>query len=310
VIRKITLCGFAVLALSLFAADNDLKKFVRGEQPVTILARKEVARLPFYVRDQLLLAVSPEYVALSPEDAYALLRKQELENSTAAGARPLGYRIWYRGAPHGGEFLSKGKQYFTITNGPLRLTIVAGQFEKYVEVLVLATMAKDAKFRVNILPENVTLTEVRPRIVAGERATIKEVAKAVQHGAAWKSALVAGLGGMATRTVEVEQTGTVNGSYSGSNGYGSVSGSYSGRSTIREPDMEARANAQARAGQMTQEAQSRSAGVLNTALLGTTLGPGDAVDGYVYFKRDKAMKSSVVQVKVGAMSFEFPLEWK
>jgi len=82
-------------ALSITAAD-DLAKLVRGQDPITILSRQDVAQLPFFARDQLLLAVSPEYRSLSPADAFGLLREQERVNSVAAGLKPLKDLIWYR----------------------------------------------------------------------------------------------------------------------------------------------------------------------------------------------------------------------
>ena len=172
------------------------------------------------------------------------------------------------------------------------------------------SLANDAKVEVDILTANVGFTEVRPRILRGERALIKDVAKAVQHGARWKAALVGGFGGMATRTVNVDHSGDFSGSYHDSSGYGSFGGSYRGQSTLHVPDSEARANAQAKARQMIQEAEARSTAVVSTALLDTTLRPGEAVHGFVYFKRDKAMKAGVLQIKVGTVSFEFPLEWQ
>jgi hypothetical protein len=305
--------GFAIAlfvsAFSLFAAD-DLAKQVHRDQPDKILARKDVAGLPFVARDQLLLRVSPEYRALKPSAAFGFLRKEETSNSGIAGLKPLKPFIWFKGCRECGEYFSEGKHYLTLDYGPLILTISVGQFEKYVDAWVHVALAKDAKVTVDVMSANVALAETVPRILQTERASLREVAKTVQHGAGWKAALVGGLGGMATRDVNVNQAGDFNGTYNGPSGYGSVSGTYNGRSTVQVPDDVARENAQARARQLVHEAQARSAGVVETALLDTTLRPGESLGGFAYFKRDKAMKSSVLQVAIGTVSFEFPLEWK
>jgi hypothetical protein len=192
----------------------------------------------------------------------------------------------------------------------LTLTVSVGEFEKYVEAWIRAAVVKNADITVDLLTKNVNFAEVRPRILLTERAHLKEVAKAVQHGAGWKAAVVGGLGGMATRNVTAHQSGGFQGTYNDRNGYGTVTGSYSGRSTVQEPDTEARTNARARAREIIREGQSRSAGVMSTALLDTTVGPGQAVSGFVYFRREKVMRSGVLQIRVGTVSFEFPFEWQ
>jgi len=292
-----------------YAAD-DLLKTTRGSAPEKVLARPDVAELPFGARDQLLLKVSPAYAALPPAEAFRMLRHHESEYSASRRVKPLQDFIWYQGCEVCGRFLKDGREYLTVQYGPLYVSITAGSFEKYVDAWIYTELAKDANLTVDILSKDISFAQTGPKIIQTERAAIKEVAKAVQHGANWKAALVAGLGGMATRTVTVEQDGVTNGSYRGTNGSGTFSGTYSSTATIYVPDLEARASAQQRAVDLKSQAQARSAGVFNTALLDTTIRPGESLGGYVYFKMDKGMESGILQLRIGTVSIEFPLAWR
>jgi hypothetical protein len=187
--------------------------------------------------------------------------------------------------------------------------VALGQFEKFTDAQVCAGIQKNSSLSVDLLAKHISLTTTDPTVTRNQPAELKDVSNAVRHGATWKAAVVAGLGGMATRSATVTEQGEVSGVYNGPNGSGQVFGTYTGTSTVTVPDNAARARAIEHANHIRTSADARSAGVIKTALVAETINPGETYCGYVYFERDKKQQAAVLQVIIGTVSFEFPLKW-
>ena len=276
----------------------------------SLLARPDVARLPFTARDQYLLKLNdPEYGKLPVNSAFEIIFKAEAEQSRLKGLAPLRLFPWYQGCRGCGHLYVRGKRHLTAEYGPITVSVSLGRFEKFVGAHVYAALRPQVDFGVDLLPTNVRLVTLQPHVLECKPAQLKKVAKAVRHGAGWKAALVEGFGNAATRTATVTEQGSLSGSSYGSDGFGTFSGSYSGSATVTVPDEVARERARQRAQQVRASADARSQGVIGTALTGTTIMPGEQAGGFVYFQRDKKQEQAVLQVIVGAVSFEFPLRW-
>ena len=278
---RLLLSSFCFLSAALAA--EDLTKRYKGKSPEEVLRQREVAALPFSARVELLLAVAPRFKDLPPAEGMRMLRQGE-DMFADSGIKPLQPFLWSQTCRACGHFFQAGRQLLTADYGPLRLAVSASEFEKYVSVAVLAILTSDATFNVDILPQNISFVQTSPKIVPFESASIRDVAKTVEHGAHWKAGLVAGFGGMATKQVTVEEQGQLNGTYRGSQGSGRFDGNYNGTSTVTVPDEQARERARNQAVEMLEQAEARSSSVTNSALMATTLAPDQKVDGFVYFK--------------------------
>lgn len=297
-----------LLSASLPAADDLIKRY-RGKTVEDVLAQREVAALPFSARIELLVAVAPQIKDMPPGETMRLIKQSE-ELHAASGLKSLEPRVWSQGCQWCGHFFHGGRQLLTAEYGPLKLAVSAAEFEKYVSVLVVASMSPDAKFSVDILPGAIGFVQTSPLFVPFESVSIRDVAKTVQHGAGWKAGMVAGFGGMATKQIKVEEQGQLDGTYSGSGGSGTFRGTYNGDSKVTVPDEEARKRARDQADAMLEEAQTRSGNVVKSALLATTLGPGQHIAGFTYFKNRKGLRAGILRVAVGNVGFEFPLLWQ
>lgn len=254
--------------------------------------------------------ISPDFDRLSFAEGLKLLEAEEDKAAAKLGEKALLPGYWYKGCPVCSEFYSEGKRYLVTGYGGLLLGVTVGEFEKYVDVHVIAKIKVEEKLRINLLPQNVQLFELLPQLQPLPRAEVKAVEKSIQNGAAWKAVLFGALAGMATETTTITQSGNTNGTYSSQKESGQYSGTYSSTSTVTRPNLEAQRKINQDTQRLSAQANARSRAVRETALLANTIGPGQIVSGHVYFRKERHAKMALLRVLVGTVSLEFPLDLK
>jgi hypothetical protein len=299
------LAVFLVVASSAECADRRLKSQIAGKTAEEALRLPAVALLPFVARDALLLQSNPSYRDMTPQEAWGMLVRSDIEYASANKFLPMRPVVWNAKAKGCHSYYKNGTQYMAMLYGNLTLSVVVGRSGKFVEAWVYASLEDEARYSIDLMPENIRLAATRPEVVDSRQESLKEVMRAAAGGARWKAALIAGLGGMATRTERSRTDGTYQG-YVGNQEY---SGIYQSNTTRTVPDEDARQRTAASARAIMLEAERRVGQLERTALLRTTVFPGKSVDGSVYFRPDREATESVLQVVIGKVSFEFPVEW-
>lgn len=302
---RIVLLGLLAIALRSDAADGFVKRY-QGGSIQEILKQPDVGALPVSARLKLLEVVAPQVKSLSPQAIVQQIRDADTHHA-ANGRVILSPFVWSEGCTGCGHVFREGAQILVTRYGPLTLGVNVRHFEKYLAVLVLAKLAPDASGSVDILPDRIELVETAPDFALLKRIDIPEVAKAVRHGADWRAALISGFGGMATKTVTVQEAGSVRGTIAGPDGVGHLNGSYSGTKTVVVPDDQARRRAREDSRRMIAEATERTNTVTSTALLATSLGVDQVLGGFLYFKQSRRLRTAVLRIPVGNVGFEFPL---
>jgi hypothetical protein len=77
--------------------------------------------------------------------------------------------------------------------------------------------------------------------------------------------------------------------------------------TTDSPDYQARMESARQIERNTAKADSKSADVLNRALLANTLMSGEEIGGAVFFQHDKKVREAILRIPIAGKIFEFPL---
>ena len=207
---------------------------------------------------------------------------------------------WQAGAPGSDEFLVRGVAIRALESGSVRVyaSPVEDTGRSLRTLLTFENTATDA--RVDIRPE-----QFRLRLKEGELAYVDpaKVAGRAKRRARTAAAIIGGLAGFSNPRGEATDRHQV----TVTDSEGRTAGTYSGTTTRRDPDAtaEGRATAQARKG--VRRAEALAAGIVDSALLGTTLMPGGEVTGCVHFERKKKPGTVVLIMPIGEKCFRIPL---
>jgi hypothetical protein len=305
----------AIVLLALFGAfsfaqiqpPKDLPKEWRGKSAADLLAIPDVGRMPYVAQDQILQVLVPGHAGQSWTQRQIPIMAAENVRAESEKRKPRTSIIWDRGAGFATDYYSGGEHFYAILKHPLFLSVKVVEFEKYVRAWVYASNDKDSAIKFDLIPESVSYASLSPKPELREPVAAAQMAKSLRSGAKWRAALIAGLGGLATTTSTSQQSGAFDGTSSSG---GSVSGTVSGTSTTTSPDYAAGQRALVNADAVQSAAEQKALGILTTALQRTTLFPGSAASGYVYFRRDRTHDASgVLRVVIGTIAIEFPVQW-
>lgn len=308
-----SIAGLMLLCWPAFPQSIEIPKEWRLKDPLTLVDRTDFRALPYEGRRQVLMQALPRYAALDLPAQYDVLWEAERAQAKAEGRDPLKFLVW--GKDHKrywDSIYQHGEQLFCIFFGPLTLVTTVYYEGGHVVAWVYASLEKDASVQVNVIPERFILASVspKPKLLSWESPD-RMAQSTVNKSRIW-AGLIGGLGGLAQTTRTTSESGTVEGAYRNRYDYsdsGTFSGTYQGTKVTREPDYQARAQAQQTAANLQARAQQKATYVSMTALRATTLSPGDKVSGLIYFKRDKKDRVAVLGILIGQMAFEFPFVW-
>ena len=303
--RAITVSLLSILPI-VAQAQIEIPKEWRGKTQAELLAIPEIGRMPFVAQDQIVGALDSAYGALPWSQRQQPLLAAEREHAAAERRNPRSVLVWDKGASFSFDYYTDGEHYYAILKHPLFISIKLVEYEKYVRAWVYVSSEKGSSLKFDVFTRNISYSSIAPRPELREPVSADQVAKSIRNGSRWRAALVAGLGGFATTTATTQESGTFNGSA----GSATVNGSFSGSSTTTAPDYAARQRALNNASGIRSEAERKSDGITLTAFRDNTVFPGSEVNGFVYFKRDRAHDASgVLRVILGTLSIEFPVKW-
>jgi hypothetical protein len=199
-----------------------------------------------------------------------------------------------------------GALYKTANIPGASVTVAAFDTGKYFRVEVL--VSNRGNDQMDVLPEFVVLKEITPKAKVLPYIPTEKIIHSEDRRLAWRSALAAGMAGMARQqsTTQSNTYGTVNAF--GSGGYANGSYSSATTSTTYAPDYAARE----RVAEASAEARSRlndeERDLSESALQGTTLKPGQEISGSLFYKRDKHARSLLIEVRARDEYVAFPFE--
>jgi hypothetical protein len=205
---------------------------------------------------------------------------------------------WTHDDPRCDEVLSDGDRIRIIRDGDLAVAAVGYDAGGYTVVEV--TVANSAERRVNVIPEDFLLTYQDEKGRYGYEYSLppEKVAGKFKRRAKWGNFFRTLAAGMAQTTT------TESGSVSIHGPGGVATGTYSGTTT--RPDARSQTAARERSARATEEAEEKSARLIDSALKANTLFRNTYVFGFVYFERSKYSAASLNMIIDGTLySFAF-----
>jgi hypothetical protein len=244
----------------------------------------------------------PQTPPTVPSEAASVSSANHTSIQHSPSMRPSTMR-WAKGAPNCDYLLENGQfvQIVRVDGIELRAALRDTGWKMRAQVGVVNA----TKSRLDVIPDLFSLTVVEPKRKTLRLQGPEELAKSIDRRATWH-AIGASLGGMATKetTSESQTNGTV--SVFGSGGFATGVYRETTTTTQTEPDYEARRRAAEQVSVIQTRRDEAIAGVHSQALRGNTLMPGQRIEGFVFFEREKKADSLVLTVPVGNVTVEFP----
>lgn len=274
-----------------------------------LLRRKEVASLPFIARDQIVTQIFPDFGGQKWSERRNGLLKVEQESAASEKRIALTPYVWTANGKYSDSWIQDGRKYYALHfPSGLNLAVSVGQWDQFIDTWVMVDNRSSDGRRFEISPGRITIAIVRPKVSLLLPLDGDEIGRKIGNGARWRAALVAGLGGMATRTDRVQSEGTFDGTANDAGRSTRVSGTYSGQSTVTGPDTDAQERSQRRAREIRTAAAGKAEAVKRTGLRANTVFPNASINGFVYFKHSgKGKQVAALRVVLENTSFEFPL---
>jgi hypothetical protein len=211
--------------------------------------------------------------------------------------------VWEAGEAGSDEVLSQGERVRVLTRGPL--TIRAYPLREAVGSLATLVTIRNVSTdtRVDVEPERFRLLyNDKGQLTAVRSRHPEDLADRTWSLAA--GAMAAGLAGFLNPRGEVieRHQGTVTDA-------SGRSATFNGTTRRVDPDATAAGRAQAQAAEARRRASALSDSIMDSALLGTTLMPGEQVVGWVYFQKTK-MSIGVLEMQFKHERLLIPLQVK
>lgn len=194
------------------------------------------------------------------------------------------------------------------------VNVVAGGLVDTGHHIFLAVAVKDRSnsTKVDVLPETFTLVaDHEEKTKALGYVDPNRAIRSEGGSVGWADFFDRMAAGNATQKTTVQTRGTANYSEYSTDGTvtnGSVSAT--GTETVRTPDYEAREAARERIAERNASAAQKRQQLANASLKATTITPGQAVRGIVFFEHDKNVKRFTLTVPVNGVNYVFDLPLK
>jgi len=194
------------------------------------------------------------------------------------------------------------------------VNVVAGGLVDTGHHIFLAVAVKDrsSSTKLDVVPETFTLVaDHRDKVRALAYVDPGRAVRSEGGSVGWANFFDGMAAGSATQKTTVQTRGTANYSeYSNDGTITNGSVSANGTETIRTPDYQAREVARERIAERNASAAQKKQQLANASLKATTIAPGQAVQGIVFFERDKNVKRFTLTVPVNGVNYVFELSLK
>ncbi len=298
----------SVCCTPVILAGEDLLKELKKVEVWSSLEDPRIGGLPLSGKVLFVLRHSPRLQENPPNVLVPLILEKHRLYYQKIGRNAVLSLIWNAQHSCCKEWFHNGLRFKSYLLPAATVTVFVQEEDKYFRAWVHVSSADKDGPQFVIAPEQVRLLQVFSKFAWVERVPAESIARSIMRKARWQAAFIGMSGILATKTATINTQGNYAGQYSGTTGSGYVHGTYSGYSTITLPDEAA----QTRALMLSQQIVANSVNAADTtvglSLKQTTVFPGRQASGYVYFKRDKKLSYAILQVQIGDMSFEFPLE--
>ena len=203
--------------------------------------------------------------------------------------------------------LVNGFTYETLGPSDAVVTVSLADNGKYTRLEVGVTNAGQKPFDVLPVAFAVSVTAPKPRLL--RMVPPEKIIASARHHAGWANALNAMGAGMASQqvTTQTNSSGTVQAT--GSDG-SYANGTYNGNSTSTTsvPDYAAQARARENIARRRAALAAQETEMNQTVLRANTVDSGKSLSGFVYFDSEKHGTEYIVDVPIGGIVYEFPID--
>lgn len=286
----------------------NLKRF-EGKQFEELMRDREVIGLPLTVQVVAASSLFSKFAAMPGPDKYQLMEKVEEARAGANGRRPITFELWSEKHQLATKLYVKGREYKIFRYGSFILGVALVPDDRELVFHISGDLRPDSNVSINFVGDQAELVEIVPRIVKLPRLSGDAMAKRATKGRLWRSMRTSLALALANETETSSQSGSFSGeSWDQRTNRIAYSGTYQGRATTTRPDVELQREIRNRAQAKENAKDEEARWYVENEFLSTTLRPGQAANGLLYFDRDKKSRLVILRVLVGAVSLEFPFD--